>query len=419
MSQTNLYPTTPFSTWTSEVGWPNTTLAAENASLELYDNSEIELYSIARSHSPFLTTLISLWRDANNKNFDDIWLTETSSNNFPDIKWKEEDEPNINFEMSATWVNSSATTLVLDSTAWLVAWHMLRVVSTNENLRVASVTNATDVVVQRAVGTVAAQAIAAEAKLQVIWFSSTEWEATVGTYWVEALDKFNYFQKFLTTIVETDFDTLKNKVKGRDKTVNKKLKQHMKDIEMAMLFGQKKSGQDSNWDAYYTMEWLIPTVANGWATDDISSTLTMNTLEEAFSKTLRYWSDTKIALCWSKARRAIAELFENRLQTGQIKEVDLTFDKLTVDNGTFIFMSHPFLDEYSGYDGHVLVLDPAWIEIVYPTAKSELDWTVKHGKTVFNIDNSKSNNNKKTGSFATFLSVKATNLNSMWLFKVV
>jgi len=91
------------------------------------------------------------------------------STNFPEFKFLEQNELQTVFTINGAIANVATTTLVFDSTAGLVAGNILRNIETNEQFRVSSVdVNGTDVVVQRAVGTVAAAAIADNAKFLVI-----------------------------------------------------------------------------------------------------------------------------------------------------------------------------------------------------------------------------------------------------------
>jgi|GEM_PF-6412782 hypothetical protein len=82
-------------------------------------------------------------------------------------------------------------------------------------MRIVSVTNATDIVVERAVGTVAAVAVtAATDNLIVLSSASEKGQASLNSFYVANQERSNYFQKFLTTSSEEDFDILANKING-------------------------------------------------------------------------------------------------------------------------------------------------------------------------------------------------------------
>jgi|GEM_PF-6723666 hypothetical protein len=78
---------------------------------------------------------------------------------------------------------------------------------------------------------------------------------------------------------------------------------------------------------------MIENAKRGW-TNDISGALSRTTLEEALQAPLKYTKDgsfKKIVICGSKVRSAIGTLFEDRLQTTQIKDIDLTFDSIKIN----------------------------------------------------------------------------------------
>lgn len=91
--------------------------------------------------------------------FDDAKLAEITTDNYPIFKFLEKDNVNRVYTSNST-VNSAATTVVLTSTVGLQRGDILRDTATNEIIRVASVTNSTDIVVLRSTGTLNAIAAA-------------------------------------------------------------------------------------------------------------------------------------------------------------------------------------------------------------------------------------------------------------------
>ena len=205
------YPVSPLAT--TQTAPAGATLAQEFTSLESYNNMEIELIHVWKWATPLLSTIIGLGRQKNGWNFKDLGLTEELSTNFPDYKYKEEDDLKEIYVVT-TWGNSAATTISFASTVGLFEWQILHNVTTNENVRISSVTNTTDIVIQRAVGNVAAATISTSDKMLVIGTAVSKGIARVGTAGVQAVDKFNYFQKHITTIEIDDFDMMTNKVKN-------------------------------------------------------------------------------------------------------------------------------------------------------------------------------------------------------------
>ena len=414
----NNYPTAPLAT-TQPVPAAGT-LAQELASLELYDNSEIELIKVGKNRTPLLSTIIAIGRGKNGGEYKDMGLTEKISSNFPDFKFKEEDDKQELF-IVVTGGNSAATTIVVASTVGLYEGLILRNVTTNENVRISSVTNATDFVIQRAVGNVAAATISTSDKLLVIGSAVSKGIASVGTSGTVAVDKFNYFQKHLTTVTLDDFDMMTNKVQSlneADKLMADKSIEHYLEIEKLALYGQKKSGTDANGKAYYTMEGVLQSCKRGF-TDDISSALTRSSVEEVLSYPLRYTkngSTQKIALCGTKAKAKLSELFEGRLQTSQIENINLKFNSIETNNGEYMFINHPMLDENSGYDKHIAVIDPAFMKVVYPSGNGMQGGF--NGKTRFEYDKSASNHAHEEGSWITFMTLAMAAVNSGWMFKI-
>ena len=398
----------------------NTTSNSARATFEEYNNSEIEVIDIGRTYAPFLYTLTRMGRQLNGGQMKDLGVNETTTSNFPEFKWKERDEYNDIFTV-ATTINSSATTLVLDSTAWLYAGLILRDKETDEHFRITAVVDGTTLTIQRAVGETSASAITDNDTLIVLGSASEDGASSTGSFFVANVDKSNYMQKVVTTISQTDFDRLSYKVGNyAQKLMAEKAQQHAKEKEMIALFGEKKASADpTNGKPFYTTWGLISHCKKGW-TDDISSALTTDTFEEALEKPLLYGSENKIIMCSSKVKRAIAGLYKDNLVINDsLKDLDLTLETIKIDRGTFTFIIHPFLDSNSGYDDIAFILDPRHIKVVYPSTSNE--WGVNFGidgKTKFMIDDSKTSPTYMEGSYYTYFTMELQNANAFWAIKV-
>ena len=417
---TNGYPTGATAT-TTVPARVNTDKNTSQNSFEVYNNNELEVISIARGRTPFLHTLINLGRGLNWGNYKNLGFNEKLSTNFPEYKWKERDEANNMFKANAD-ITAADTTLTLTSTSGLYAGLTFRNVVTNEQMRIVSVVNATDIVIQRWVGTVAAAAITSGDDLQVLGSASEKGQASLNSFYVANQDRSNYFQKFLTTFEQDDFDNLTNKIGGGEAIIAEKTIQHALEIEYTALFGQKSAWVDPNTGKpYYTMEWVIEHTKRGW-TNDISSTLSRQTLEEALTNPLRYTKDgsyKKIVLCGTGVKSAISALFENRLRVTDIKDVDLRFESLRINQGEFIFIEHPLLDAASGYDGIMFVIDPSFCKIVYPTWKDPIKNAWMNGKTRLVINEAVSTFAKSEASLVTYLTMENSNSNAFAAIKVI
>lgn len=415
----NGYPTTPLST--AVPADTNSTVAAEVASFQAYNNQEMEVISIAKGRTPFLFTLVNLGRGLNGGEYSKMGFNEQISKNFPEFKWKERGESAVSYTVNGAFA-SGVTTLVFDSTSGLYAGLTMRNVTTNEQIRITSITNSTTLVAQRAVGTVAAAAIADNAVFQVIASASTKGQASMGSFSFANADRSNYFQKFLTTMTETDFDMFGFQIGGAQKLVAEKTVQHAIEIERAALFGQKGSFTDpATGQPFYTMEGVIENCKRGW-TNDISASLTRITLEEALINPLKYSKDgnyRKIVLCGSGVIGRVSNLFEGRLQVNQIKDIDLTFKSIRINQGDFTFVEHPFLDAGSGYEGVMFIIDPAFCRVIYPSGEDKIKNAGMNGKTRFELNHSVNTFASTEASLVTYMTMECANSNAFAAIKIM
>lgn len=420
MLDTNGYPTGTTPT-TNVPAKANTTQEVSQDSFELYNNQEMELISIAKGRTPFSHTLINLGRGLNGGNYKNLGLNEKLSTNFPEYKWKERDETNNIYEIAAD-ATSADTALTLVSTSWLYSGLTFRNIVTNEQMRITSITDATHIVAQRWVGTVAATAISTWDELQVLASASTKGQASLNSFYTANQDRSNYFQKFLTTFSQDDFDNMTNKIGWGEAIITEKTIQHWLEFEYAMLFGQKSAGVDPvTQKPFYTMEWVVENCKRGW-TNDISSTLSSQTLEEALQNPLKYTKDgsyKKIVLCGTGVRSAISNLYENRLQVTQIKDVDLRFESLRINQWEFIFIEHPFLDANSWYEWTMFVIDPSFCKIVYPTGKDPIKNAGMNGKTKLVVNNANNTFAETEASLVTYATMENSNSNAFGAIKVL
>lgn len=398
----------------------NTTQALEIASFAQYDNSEYEVVSIGRKYHPLMYTLTSMGRYIKG-DMKNLGVNEMTTLNFPEYKWDERDEYNDVFEV-ATTINSSATTLVLLSTAGLYANLILRNTTTNERIRITAVVDSTTLTIQRAVGETIAQAITDGDKLQFIANASEAGKASEDSMFVANQHLSNYIQKIVTTVSTDDFQRLGYRVGNYEETIMaEKLGQHTEEKERVALFGEKKASTNPvTGKAFYTAKGTIPHCLDGW-TDDISGAFTMDTFEEALEKPLQYGSKTKIVMGSYKAIRAVRGLYLDMLvKNDTLKDMDLTFETLTINSGEFQFLTHPFLDSNSGYEDYLFILDPQFIKFVYPTAGNEggIHFGID-GKTKFLENQSKKSPTYAEGSYYTYFTLMLSNKNAFAALKVL
>ena len=416
------YVTAPLTT--SQAAPASTTLDAEYASLAAYDNSEVELYDIAKGGTPFYSTLTNLGRQLNDGDYENIGLNESNvlmSNNFPTYTFLEQDEKQEYYTATPASL-IGATTITFASTAGMIARDIIQNVTTNEQMRITSVTNATDVVVVRAFGTVAAVAVADNSIFRLISNSIGAGVAGNGTSGEVATSKTNYFQKITTTISTTDFENMTPKFGGTKadqikRTMKRKVIEQATKLEKALLFGQAKAVTGG----VAHMGGMLDAASLGW-TDDISGSLTRLTLEQAFSNPLRYTKAgraKKIAFVGTEVMSVISNLFYSaQVRTENIQRLDLTVQNISINNGEIMFIQHPFMDSSSGYSKYALVVDPSYIRMVYPTGV-DLNGRTFDGKTKFYYLADQSNYSVQKGDWVTYATLEVANSNAHGLFKIV
>lgn len=411
MAVTNWYVAAPMST---NVPAPvNTTQALEVAGFEQYDNRDYEVLNIGREFHPMMYTITAMGRYLRG-DMKNIWANEKTTTNFPEFKWDERDESNTLFTADET-INISATSLDVVSTAGLYPNLILRNVETNERIRITAVVDSTELTIQRAVWETVAQDITSWDKFQVIASASEAGKASESSFFVANQHKSNYIQKIVTTVSQDDFQRLGYKVGNyADTIMAEKLAQHMEEKEKVALFWEKKSSVNPvTWKVFYTAQWVITHCLNGWS-DDISSALSIDTFEEALEKPLQYGSKTKILMGSYKAIRAIRWLYaDNMVFNDEIVEVNMKFQKITINSWDFTLLAHPFLDAQSGYEDYLFVIDPKFIKFVYPQVWNE--WGVMFGidgKTTFKINPSSVTPTYQEWSYYTYMTLELSNANA-------
>ena len=402
----------------------NTTQALELASFAQYNYTDYEILEIWQTYHPLMFLLTAKGRELNKGNFKEAGLNELTVPNFPEYKWDERDDANDIFVLNGL-VGAATTTLVFDSTAGLYPNLLLRVPSTWEIMRINTIVSATNITVTRATWETVAAPIPDNERIQVVSTASAAGVASESSFFVANQHKSNYFQKMITTVSTDDFDRLTGKVIPKWMTyeeylISDKLKQHALEKEKQLLFWQKFSGTDAQGKKYYTFGWVISHCIFG-NFEDISGSLTSDTLEWALEYPLRYGGKSKIILGSSKAIRAIKSLYRaDVIYNDQIKEVNLEFQKLKINSWDFTFLEHPELDRDSGYENYIFVLDLELLKIVYPSAKNE--WNINfwiEWKTQFRINPSKTSPTYSEWSFYTYMTIMRGNARAFAAFKVI
>lgn len=361
-----------------------TTIDARAESLLAIDYSEVDVVSTAQEWTPLYTTLSMPGRTAQpDGTYSEFGLGETFWKNWHKLYFKEIWENTRIFQLNGAILDWVTTTFVFDSTDWLVANAILNFKSTWEQVKVTSVTNATDAVVVRWFGTTAAWAIADNATCYFISTSLPSGVASTDAVTVAATEVDNEMQKIVTTVKQSDYvdflyqnPNVENKIGGYLKT---QINEHGKRTELAMLLSQKK--YDSTLKQG-TMEWVYELVKRSGNYDDLSGGITKANLVAALGKPFKYGNPQfRTAFCGATALDKVALLVEDRLQVGSIENSKLNFKSLSLPGGESVrFVRHREMNTNTGLDGHMIILDPTQIKVVYQTGK-DLSGKALTGKT--------------------------------------
>jgi len=400
--------------------------AAEITSLEAFDNTEMDVVDIsyASGKQKFLQTILALGRLRNGGDLKSQGLTEIVSNNFPNIQWLEQDEEAKVLTLNGTMTNV-ATTMILVSTVGVTPGMIIRIVETNENVRVTTVDSATNLTVVRGQGSIAGTAVTiASGKVTLLGMAAQAGFSNPDAMGSTGAQKTNYIQTFIDGVDVNNFNQMSAKVGGdKRKTLMNAMGQarseHMQKIELAMLYGQKATGTVGG-QPYYATEGVFDVCRAGW-TSDISSSLTRVKLDEALSTPMNYGSTSKILLCGTRVKPAISDLFYNsqvHTETLTGDNLNLTVEKLTVNGGEYYMIQHPYMDANRGMDKYAAVVDIENFKLVYPTG-FDINGKAYNGKTRFEFLPNQSNHARQRGDWVTHIGTKITNPNAFAFLKVV
>ena len=396
------------------------TAAAGAASLAVYNNNEVEVSFIGQGAfgvNSFLATLLPLGAQLSGGTFTDAGLQERISTNYPEIRFKEIDDIARTYVTGATALIGD-TTITLVSTVGLQEGDVLRNTLTGEHMRVNTASGAT-ITVARAFGTIAAAAVALSQNMIFVYNATAIGVSSRNALAAVAVDKTNYFQKFVETVQVSDEDKMSNKVttKFLEDLQLERMKKHGRDLEYASVFGQKRTTTDASSRNVTATEGALQTALRGW-TGDISGALNTTNIEREFSRPFAYGSSTKIGLCGRNARASIRALFEARINVENLETVNLKLSYIDMNGGRLFLIDHPFMDTDSGYAGHILIIDPSQFKAVYPSGKT-MDGSKITGKTRFEMDQTATTFALEKGNWITYLGFENANANAHGLFKIV
>lgn len=283
----------------------------------------------------------------------------------------------IDQDSSPAGYDSSDTTLVVVSTAGILPKMVLHNPATRENLRVASVTDATTLVVTRAFGRVAAAAIDDGQVLVVVGNAYEEGSARPTERGLTMVHVPNYTQIFRDAWAVTDTARASYVEAGFGNIAESKrdcMLLHSVGIESAILFGQPKMDTSGAQPLHATqgvidaVEQYAPNNTNAaGTTTSFSEWVTL--CEPAFqysadigdpkSRTL-FGGSTAIKVINDIARKS-GQVF---IQDGQTT-FGLHFTKFVFYKGTIYMIEHPILNGIPEMAGLAVIIDMPALKLAY------------------------------------------------------
>jgi len=280
---------------------------------------------------------------------------------------------------------AAATTLTVVNSSQMIPGMILQVSTTRENVIIDSVTNATTIVVTRAVGTVAAADIAAGAVLYQVGTAFEE-----GSTRPQALNNTpvritNLTQIFRNTWALTDTARAVQVIAGETNIAESRQDCagfHAADIEKAIFFGQK-STSTRNGRPFRTMEGLVAAINNTAYYSSIyagvvnvttaGATTNFSQLENALDPVFNQNTDPKIAnertlFVGGTARKVLNGI--GRL-SGQYQIVDgqteygLQFSTFKTSRGTFRIVEHPLFNTNTTWSKMAVAVDLSTFKLAY------------------------------------------------------
>ena len=261
-------------------------------------------------------------------------------------------------QLNGAVADGVATTFTVDSTADIVVGDMLRVDTTGEIVLVTSVVSATQLVVQRGVGTVAAAAIADDVQLYTVGNAFEEGSVRPSAVSIIATRYVNNTQIFRNSWAVTKTLAAMPMIAGDGMVAESRgdcASLHALAMEKALFFGQKFMGT-RNGQPFHTMEGIIGRVTAAAPSNIVTLGATTNwtQLEAALDPTLQTVTDPKTGnirtmFVGGVARRVIhniARLNSTYQIENMITSWGLQIDTIRTPRGTFEMIEHPLFNAY-------------------------------------------------------------------------
>lgn len=314
--------------------------------------------------------------------------------NDPEFAWWDEPLDIVRFQVNGALTNV-ATALVIDSSdpstgapdaRWGLGRHAkpgdLFIVEpatepqtqSAEIIMITAVTSDTALTIARGQAGTTAAAIADNAFLTKIGSAYSEGSNAPDGATRNPIKYFNYTQIFKTAYEVTRTST-KTKTRTGDSLANdrkRKMFDHSRDIEMALMMGQRFEGTGSNGKPIrFTggLRQFIPTTTSAVLGGAVTLSTFMNAVYPVFD-----WDspagNERICFCgnvFMNNLNLLARQYGQIQFQGQITSYGLNLTKWVLPQGTLYFKTHPLMNRYPLYQSASFVIDPSSLRWRYIT----------------------------------------------------
>ena len=304
----------------------------------------------------------------------------------PEFSWWDEPVDIVRLQVNGA-LTASDTTVVVDSAdpsasapgnVWGVAKHLVpgdlvmvepasdAAVFNPEIVEVDTVISDTQFTVKRGVAGTTAGTIADNTYLLKIGSAYSEGSPSPKAASRNPIKYFNYCQIFKTTYELTN-TALVTRTRTGDPLANDKKRRmwdHARDIEFAMLFGQKSETTGDNGKPKRTMAGLRAQIP-ATTTTVFTAAVTISSFLDAVYKVFDYETpagDERIVLCGNVALNELNKVIQTDANTqiqfgGQIKVYGMNLRELILPQGRLLLRTHPLLNRHSLYTKSMWIID--------------------------------------------------------------
>ncbi len=263
--------------------------------------------------------------------------------------------PSVQLTANAAIVD---TVLNVASTVNILPGMLLRSDSTNENILVTAILGATQLSVQRAIGTVTPAVINSGINLWMVGNAYEESSLRPASLIIVPQRVTNYTQIFRNTWAVSETTRATMLIAGDTAVAESKqdcAAFHAVDIEKAFFFGQRYFGSRNN-SPFHTMDGVINAITQNFPGNitTLGATTSYTQLEAALDPVFNQVTDPKsvgerLLFVGGFARRVLHQIFRLNgtyfIEDGQTSW-GLQFDSFKIPRGRFTILEHPLFNAY-------------------------------------------------------------------------